>query len=91
MSDVTLGELANRIERCEDDIKSLCGRANKADIDHAATMVKLDHVLTTLGELKQAISDLKSRPATLWDKVIFAFIGAGASAIVALIVNTIGG
>lgn len=47
-----------------------------------ATTTTLNSVLTTLGELKAAVEALKSRPATMWDKLIYAVIGAAGAALI---------
>lgn len=87
MTEITLSEIQHRIEVCENDIKSLYSRANKSDVAQAETNTKLDNVLVTLGEVKESVNAIKLRPATMWDKLIFAIIGAAATAMVALILK----
>ena len=45
--------------------------------------VKLDGISTNLTELRDAVIELRGRPAGLWDKLISALIGALATGIVA--------
>ena len=52
------------------------------DNNLVATTTTLNSVLTTLGELKAAVEALKSRPATMWDKLIYAIIGAAGAALI---------
>lgn len=75
MSEITLAEVERRICGCEESIKELYSKANKTDHNLVATTTTLNNVLETLGELKAAVEALKSRPATLWDKLIAALIG----------------
>ena len=48
--------------------------------------VKLDGISENLSELKDAVVELKARPASFWDKLISALIGALVSGFVAYII-----
>ena len=48
---------------------------------------KLDNVLVELGRLRESIDTLKTRPAKMWDKLIYGIIGAAAAALVSIIIN----
>ena len=52
-----------------------------------ATTTTLNSVLATLGELKGAVESLKARPATMWDKLIYAVIGAAGAAIITYLIG----
>lgn len=82
-----LDGLVNRIAKCEEDIKTLYSRTNKAEINQARITEKLDNVLIELGKVREAIDTLKTRPAKMWDKLIYGIIGAVAAALVSIIIN----
>lgn len=82
-----LDGLVNRIAKCEEDIKTLYSRTNKAEISQARITEKLDNVLIELGKVREAIDTLKTRPAKMWDKLIYGIIGAVAAALVSIIIN----
>ena len=52
-----------------------------------ATTTTLNSVLATLGELKGAVESLKARPATMWDKLVYAVIGAAGAAIITYLIG----
>lgn len=83
MSKITLHELEHRIKVCEENISEIYAKINKTDNNLVATTTSLNSVLSTLGQLKGSVDALKSRPATMWDKFMYALIGALASGIVA--------
>ena len=72
---VTLDEIERRVKACEENVKELFGKSNKTEHDLVAVTTTLNSVMETLGELKATVESLKSRPATLWDKLIAALIG----------------
>ena len=82
-----LDGLVNRIAKCEEDIKTLYSRTNKAEINQAIITEKLDNVLIELGKVREAIDALKARPSKMWDKLIYGIIGAAAAALVSIIIN----
>ena len=82
-----LDGLVNRIAKCEEDIKTLYSRTNKAEISQARITEKLDNVLIELGKVREAIDTLKTRPSKMWDKLIYGIIGAAAAALVSIIIN----
>ena len=87
MSDLSLLEIEHRLQQDEENIKELFGKVNGVDKSLVATTTTLNNLLTLVGELKAAVESLKSRPATWWDKLIFALIGAAASAIVTYLIK----
>ncbi len=87
MSKITLHELEHRIKVCEENISEIYAKINKTDNNLVATTTSLNSVLSTLGQLKGSVDALKARPATMWDKLMFALIGALASGIVATFIQ----
>lgn len=78
-------ELEHRLIKAEKDIEKLFGRTNEQTKELAEVTIKLDNILVTLGELKASLTQLQSRPGTMWDKLVFALIGAAATAFVSYI------
>ncbi len=80
MSEITLTEIEHRLIQAEENIKELFGKYNGIDKSLVATTTTLNNLLALVGELKATIEALKSRPGTLWDRFIFALVGAAVSA-----------
>ena len=76
-----------RITKCEEDIKNLYPRANKADVNQAKITEKLDNMLYELGRVRESIESLKSKPGKRWESLIIAIIGALAGAFIAYILR----
>ena len=76
-----------RITKCEEDIKNLYRRANKADVSQAKITEKLDNMLYELGRVRESIESLKSKPGKRWESLIIAIIGALAGAFIAYILR----
>lgn len=87
MSEITLTELEHRLIQAEENIKELFGKYNGIDKSLVATTTTLNNLLALVGELKAAIEALKSRPSNLWDKLVYALIGAAASAAAVYIIG----
>ena len=79
--------LSARITKCETDIKELYSKTNRIDKSQVEVTTKLDNVLVELGRLRESIDTLKTRPAKMWDKLIYGIIGAAAAALVSIIIN----
>ena len=75
MSEVTIAEIERRLKVCEENVKELFGKTNKTEHNLVAVTTTMNSVMESLGEPKAAVESLKSRPATLWDKLIAALIG----------------
>ena len=86
---MTLEEIEHRIEKTEADIKTLYSRTNKFGEEMAVVTTKLDNILITLGELKESVGNINSRPARLWDKIVLSLAGAVAAAIAAAIISNL--
>ncbi|MBR3755191.1 MAG: hypothetical protein IKK49_08885 [Clostridia bacterium] len=86
---MTLEEIEHRIEKTEADIKTLYSRTNKFGEEMAVVTTKLDNILITLGELKESVGKINSRPARLWDKIVLSLAGAVAAAIAAAIISNL--
>ena len=84
---MTIEEVEHRLEKAEADISTLFGRTNKFNEEMATVTTKLDNILVTLGELKASVVQLQSRPGTMWDKLVFALIGAAATAFVSFVLK----
>ena len=84
---MTTEEFERRLVKAEENIETLFGRTNKFNEEMATVTTKLDNILVTLGELKASVVQLQSRPGTMWDKLIFALIGAVATAVVSFAVQ----
>ena len=44
-------------------------------------------MLSRIDELDSAVESLKARPATMWDKLIYAVIGAAGAAIITYLIG----
>ncbi len=82
MSEITLTEIEHRLDKAEENISELYAKYNGVDKNLVAVTTTLNNLLTLVGELKAAVEALKARPAAWWDKLVFAFIGAAASAVI---------
>ena len=80
-------EIAHRLVKAEENIETLFKSRNQHNEELAAVTTKLDNILLTLGELKASVVQLQSRPGTMWDKLVFALIGAAATAFISFIVK----
>ena len=74
MNEIELFE--HRVSELENSVKILYSKTNDFAVSQAQVNIKLDNLLICLDEVKDSISNLKNRPSLLWDKLIFAFIGA---------------
>ncbi len=84
---MSVEEIAHRLVKAEENIETLFGKTNEQNREIAEVTIKLDNILVTLGELKASLAQLQSRPGTMWDKLIFAIIGAAATAFVTYILK----
>ena len=84
---MTPEEFEHRLVKAEENIETLFGRTNKFNEEMATVTTKLDNILVTLGELKASVVQLQSRPGTMWDKLVFALIGAAATAFVSFVLK----
>lgn len=80
-------EIAHRLVKAEENIETLFKSRNHHNEELAAVTTKLDNILVTLGELKASVVQLQSRPGTMWDKLVFALIGAAATAFISFILK----
>ncbi|MBR3802045.1 MAG: hypothetical protein IKK37_01195 [Clostridia bacterium] len=84
---MTLEEVEHRLIKAEEDIETLFKSRNKLNEELATVTTKLDNILVTLGELKASVVQIQSRPGTMWDKLIFAVVGAAATAFVSFAIK----
>ena len=80
-------EIAHRLIKAEENIETLFKSRNQHNEELAAVTTKLDNILVTLGELKASVVQLQSRPGTMWDKLVFALIGAAATTFISFILK----
>lgn len=80
-------EIAHRLIKAEENIETLFKSRNQHNEELAAVTTKLDNILVTLGELKASVVQLQSRPGTMWDKLVFALIGAATTAFISFILK----
>ena len=79
--------ISARISKCEEDIKILYSRTNKAEVNQARITEKLDNVLVELGRGRESIDSLKGKPGKRWESLIMAIIAALAGAFIAYILK----
>lgn len=82
MTEISIIEIEHRLIQAEENIKELFAKYNGVDKNLVAVTTTLNNLLTLVCELKAAVEGLKTRPAAIWDKVVFALLGAAASAVV---------
>jgi uncharacterized protein YoxC len=78
----TIQTLAVRVDKLERDSAELTDRVNAAAVAQAAISEKLNSVLVTLGEVKEAVARLELAPSRRLDGIIRAALTALASGIV---------
>lgn len=81
----------HRISSLEDDVKILYGKTNSFAVSQAQANTKLDNMIQTLDEVKESLAQIQKRPSVLWDKFLFALVGAIGTGIGALIMLAIKG
>ena len=85
-------------ERCAKEntaeIKLMKERVDMLEKSNIRIDLMLNNILVCFGELKESINNLqgeigllKAKPGGYWDKVIFALIAAGVSAVMAVILK----
>ena len=79
----SLDGLGARVDSLEKQMSEVFDRLNDREIGPSVLAAKLNQMLVTLGEVKQAVNDLKSRPGRWWDNLI----GYGMAAVVATLVG----
>ena len=85
MNEISITEIEHRLIQAEENIKELYAKYNGVDKNLVAVTTTLNNLLTLVGELKAAVEGLRTRPVAMWDKVIFALLGAAVSAAVTYI------
>ena len=76
----TVGTLTVRVDKLERDSADLFSRMNATSVAQAAISEKLSSMLVTLGEVKQAVSNLQGMPARRWEWLLRAALTALVSA-----------
>lgn len=86
------------VERCASEnraeIKTMRDKIDTLEKSNIRLDLTLNNILVCFGELKESINNLqgeigtlKAKPSGYWDKVIFALIAAGVSAVMAVILK----
>lgn len=70
----TVGTLAVRVDKLEKDNSELFYKANTTAVAQAAIGEKLSSMLVTLGEVKQAVSNIQSIPEKRLETILRAVI-----------------
>lgn len=78
----TIDTLAVRVDKLERDAAELFDKTNTSAVSLAAVNEKLNSMLVTLGELKQAVVSIQSAPAKRLDGILTAVITAVISCLV---------
>lgn len=85
MANDTLESVAARVDNLEGQVKEIFERLNDRESSPAVLAAKLNSMLVTLGEVKQAIGELKSRPARWWEAIVGAGIASATGAVIGLL------
>lgn len=80
-------EIVRRFEDHEERLRKVEISTSEFVTFREVINVKLDGISSNLAELKDAVVEMKARPATMWEKLISALIGAAASAFIAYILT----
>lgn len=82
MTEISILEIEHRLIQAEENIKELYAKYNGVDKNLVAVTTTLSSLHTLVSEMKVSVEALKTKPSALWDKLIFALLGAAASAVV---------
>lgn len=81
MTEISILEIEHRLIQAEENIKELYAKYNGVDKNLVAVTTTLSSLHTLVSEMKTSVEELRKRPMNFWDKLIFALLGAAASAI----------
>ena len=81
MTEISILEIEHRLIQAEENIKELYAKFNGIDKNLVAVTTTLSSLHTLVSEMKTSVEELRKRPINLWDKLIFALLGAAVSAI----------
>lgn len=79
----SIDAICARVDALEKQMSEVFDRLNDREIGPSVLATKLNQMLVTLGEVKQAVEGLKDRPVRWWDNLI----GYGMAAIIAALVG----
>ena len=82
MTEISILEIEHRLIQAEENIKELYAKYNGVDKNLVAVTTTLSSLHTLVSEMKVSVEALKTKPSAFWDKLIFALLGAAASAVV---------
>ena len=92
MTDETAKEIWERLTATEQSCKSSHRRIDNIEklIQSISDMVvEVKHMREDLNKMHDELDEVKSRPAKIYDKFIYAAVGAAASGIVSLILTQV--
>ena len=79
----------HRIAKLETDVEHLYSKTNGFAVASAEMTAQLDHVLVTLGELKESVKAVRERTGRLWDKLFYALLAALGTGLGAALLQTL--
>jgi len=82
-----MDEINRRLDDHEERLQRVENSTTEFTTFREVINLKLEMISKNIVELKDAVVELKARPATLWDKVISAVIGAAVTAFIAYIIS----
>lgn len=82
-----MDEINRRLDDHEERLQKVENSTTEFTTFREVINLKLEMISKNIVELKDAVVELKARPATLWDKVISAVIGAAVTAFIAYIIS----
>lgn len=92
MTDETAKEIWERLTATEQSCKSSHRRIDNIEklIQSISDMVvEVKHMREDLNKMHDELDEVKSRPAKIYDKFIYAAVGAVASGLVSIVLNAI--
>jgi uncharacterized protein YoxC len=78
----TLESIAARVDTLEKQVSELFNKMNSTRETQCEIATKLDNVLVSIGEVKQAVSGLQAVPTKRWESVIRTAFGALTAGVV---------
>ena len=82
----TLESVAARVDTLEKQVSELFDKVNDTRETQSAIVAKLDNVLVTIGEVKQAVGTLQGAPSRRWEAITTNVITAVIAAIVGFVI-----
>lgn len=80
--EAVIADLQARVKTLEGQVSDLFNRARASETQLSGIAQKLDDMLVTLGEVKNAVSQMQQQPSKRWEHIIQAAITAVVAAAV---------